>query len=209
MKNKKKVAIKGPKRNLFTLLIVVGGLLVTFFLVATISSYASLEKHMYEPYQGENMSYNLKDAKYIDGKDFNDFNLEFTCLEFNVSDTTNTAKFQIKTTKFEEQELDIQSITIRVCLTANYVDYCKYSSENTKHTLDDSSTNTQTYSVDTIKFPASVDAFPFDIKVKEPVAYVYLQYKVKTIVGTETKIKTNTYILKYNYDEFNVVKGGL
>ena len=183
-------------------LVIIVGLVVVFFVAATISSYASLTKHMYEPFATEEMSYKLDNAQYIDGEDFTDFKLEFECTEFNVN---NKAKFKITTSKFEEQEIDVQSITVRVCLTADYLDYCKYSSENTKHTLDESSSSkTQTYTVDTVEFPAKVDAFPFDIKVKEPVAYVYLQYKVKTIVGTETKIKTHTYILKYDYEDFNV-----
>lgn len=208
MKNKKRKAIKAPKRNLFTLLIVMGGLFVAFLLAATIYSYASLTKHMYEPFVGENMSYDLKNAKYIDGEDFKDFNLEFECTEFNLNEKNPTAKFKITTSKFEGQEIDVQSIVVRICLTADYIDYCKYSSENTKHQLEDSY-STQTYTVESKNFPTSVDAFPFDIKVKEPVAYVYLQYKVKTVVGTETKIKTSTYVLKYNYEDFGSPLGGL
>jgi hypothetical protein len=50
MKNKKKIAIKAPKRNLFTLLVVIAGLAVAFFATATIVSYASLDKNLYEPF---------------------------------------------------------------------------------------------------------------------------------------------------------------
>jgi hypothetical protein len=63
--------------------------------------------------------------------------------------------------------------------------------------------------MDSINLPTTVDAFPFDIKIKEPVAYVYLSYKVKTVVGNETKIKTNTYVLKYEYEDFGTPSGGI
>lgn len=207
MKNKKKMVIKGPKRNLFTLLIIVGGLLVAFFIAATITSYASLDKHMYEPFNTENATYNLKDAEYINGKEFNDFGLEFICSEFD----NGKAKFKIRTYKLENQELELESITIRVCLTADYIDYCKYSSENTKHELAESydtattSKNIYTYTVDLVEFPAKVDAFPFDIKVDAPTAYVYLQYKYKNGVNITTK----TYVLEYDYSDFNVQIGGI
>jgi hypothetical protein len=205
MKNKKKVAIKAPKRNLFTLLIVIAGLVVAFFVTATIVSYASLDKQMHEPFKTENQTYNLEDAIYMDGTEFKDFGLEFICSEFD----NGKAKFKISTYKFEEQEIDVEKITIKVCLTADYLDYCKYSTERT-HKLADSydsitsSSSSYTHTVDLVEFPAKVDAFPFDITVDAPKAYVYLQYKVTT-----NKIETKTYVLEFDYEDFNVQIGGI
>lgn len=206
MKNKKKVAIKAPKRNLFTLLVVIGGLVVAFFIAATIYSYASLTK--YEPFADEKYEkYNLENAKYIDGDDFEDFNLDFKCTKFNLDEKNPKAVFEITTSKFEGQEIEVENITINICLSVDYLE-CKYSGEKTSHQLEGSSSK-QTYTMDSINLPTTVDAFPFDIKIKEPVAYVYLSYKVKTVVGNETKIKTNTYVLKYEYEDFGTPSGGI
>jgi hypothetical protein len=200
MKNKKKVAIKAPKRNLLTLLIAIGGLAVAFFVAVVISSYASLETYDITPFQGEEVSYNLENAEYINGDEFTDFGFDFTCEKFDIN---NKAVFKIKTYKLEEQEIDVQNITINVCLTTDskYVNFCEYR-ENTKHKVDDSSNNTQTYNLETISFPTSIDAFPFDIKVKEPVVYVYLHYQVKVSTETGSRMKTSTYVLKYTYSDF-------
>ena len=207
MKNKKRT-IKGPKRNLTTLLAVIGGLFIAFFITATIVSYTSLTKHMYEPFQTENVTYDLSKAEFIDGEDFKDFGLDLVCTEFDVN---GKVKFSITTYKLEDQEINVESITIRICMTADYLDYIEYSSANSNHKLADSkstatsSSNIYTYSLNSREFPAKVDAFPFDIKVKEPVAYVYLQY----VVNTGTTKKTKTYVLQYDYEDFNVQIGGI
>ena len=205
MKKKKKIAIKAPKRNLFTLLVVIAGLAVAFFATATIVSYASLDKNLYEPFNTENEKYDLEDAKFIKGSEFEDFGLEFICTEFD----NGHAKFDITPYKFEEQDIDVEKVTIRVCLTANYLDYIEYSTERSHKiadSLDSATTNSNTYThtVDIIDFPAKVDAFPFDITVNTPKAYVFLEYKVTT-----NKIETKTYVLEYDYEEFNIQYGGI
>lgn len=214
MKKKKKVAFKAPKRNLLTLLIAVGGFALIIFSVISIASYASLTKRMHEPFNTENVTYDLSKAEYIDGNDFDDFGFEFICSEFDYG----KAKFKIKTYLLENQldeedkpTLEVESITVRICLTANYIDYCEYSQENKKHKLEDKyeEADTQSYTVTLIDFPAKVDAFPFDITVDEPTAYVYLEYKFKQQTSTGTTIKTKRYVLKYDYSEFNVQIGGI
>ena len=164
---------------------------------------------MFSPSKGV-FSYDLKDAKYMNGNEFEDFGLDFACTQFDINKKTI---FEVKTYKLEGQEIEVQSITINVCLTTDskYVNYCEYK-ENTKHKVDDSSSNTQKYTLDTISFPTSIDAFPFDIKVKEPVAYVYLQYKVKvTNENGGYSYTPKTYVLKYEYNDFMTSKtiGGI
>lgn len=205
MKKKKKTTIKAPKRNLFTLLVVIAGFAVVFFTTAVIVSYASLDKNLYEPFQTEHETYDLENAKFIKGSEFEDFGLEFVCTEFD----NGHAKFNITPYKFEEQDIDVEKVTIRVCLTANYLDYIEYSTERSHKiadSLDSATTNSNTYThtVDIIDFPAKVDAFPFDITVNTPKAYVFLEYKVTT-----NKIETKTYVLEYDYKDFNVQLGGI
>jgi hypothetical protein len=222
MKKTKKVNLKAPKRNLFTLLIVLGGALALFFITLIITSYVKPytdDSRKVEPFvTNVSSGYDLEDTIYMDGADFDEFGLNFQCTSYD--DNAHKATFVVKTYENENFKNMIasgefkitSSITVRVCLTANLSGKALYSTERTTNklapTLDDA-TSSNYKSEHTISniidLPFEIDCFPFDIKVKEPTAYVYVKYSFTR----NGQSYTNSYILKYSYEEFNIVSGGI
>ena len=222
MKKTKKVNLKAPKRSLSTLLIILGSALVVFFVAWIITSYVKVyndESLKVEPFVTNISSeYITEDTKYMDGKDFDEFGLDFQCTSYD--DNSQKVTFVIKTyendnykAKVENNEIKLTSnITVRVCFTAKLSGKANYSTERTTHKLAPSlaEANSSNYKTEhtisnVVNLPFKVDAFPFDIKVKEPTAYVFVKYSYTK----NGQSYTDTYVLEYTYDEFNLLSGGI
>ena len=197
-------------------------MIIVLFLVGIITSYAKVyrdEQRNVDPFVTNISSgYDLTETVYMDGEDFNEFGLDFQCTSYD--DDAHKATFVVKTYEndhFKQQistgEIKLtSSITVRVCLTADLSGKALYSSERTTNklapTLEDA-TSSNYKSEHTISniidLPFEIDCFPFDIKVKEPTAYVYVKYSFTR----NGQSYTNSYILKYSYEEFNILSGGI
>jgi len=146
----------------------------------------------------------------MDGKDFNVFDLSVECLDFGQT-TTYNAKFRTKikwndnTSKkasvlrpFDDTN---KNVKIAYCLGADWVGFCKYSSSVLSLEVKSDREEKQfsdSYVEGTNFFPKTAKTFPGNIKVKTPNLYVFLHFQYEN-----DGLKTETYILRYTFNEYH------
>lgn len=158
------------------------------------------------------------------GKDFDLFDLEINCSEYNNNKIEGSDKasfsFTLKWTNKSTEELgdnklipfDNESkrdIRLTTCFAADWVGFCKYQVSNTI------SSSTITKSADELDenytgalfsstisgleyFPAKANTWPVPVSVKAPDLFLYIEFKYQ-----HNGPKTRIYILQYTFDEYN------
>lgn len=197
--------------------IAVLALLIWFFTVTAMSVDAYInttaDKKAFSDSTGQALT-NINNAEIIDNEDFNDFNIKFTCTNYNADG--NSASFRLYYYVKENGITLASTISTKLLLTADYIDYNSYSSTYTVSKLagtlteaEGSSTYYKTYTISSLaSFPtnATTTVWPYTLtQITAPIAYLYLNYSYKD--GTKTVTKTQ--LIRYDYSEFNVLQGGL
>ncbi len=208
-------------RNLFTLLVFVGGfILIMLIAFSTVSYVTTYNKSIIEPFIDKDFDeeftvddYNIDSIVRIHHSELEDFGVILKCSEY--SEDSKTAKFRLKTYKKEGTKAPNGNITANVMMTAKWINFVSYSSKTTTLKMYEDETaalesNKSSYYKDfTIKnladFPAKANTFPIKVSVEEPTIYLYLSYKY--IQSGETK--TLTYVLEYAYKDLIPESGGI
>ena len=156
---------------------------------------------------------NANVVKRMNGKDFDALDFKINCngsgkwnVEANSVEFTMTFKWNENTSaraKVLKPYRNESNVKYGLCLAADWVGFCQYSSSISAISLKstDESDRTVKMSVKGISyFPISAKTIPFPVKVNTPDLFVFIQFQYETdgVVGA----KTETYILKYTYKEY-------
>lgn len=197
--------------------IIVLGILIWFISVTSMSISAFInttaDKTSFSDSTGQGLT-NIENAKRMNNEDFNDFNIRFTCTNYN--EDGKSATFRLYYYSDENSVTLASSISTKLLLTADYIDFTSWSSTYTVSSLatslesaEGSSTYYKTYTTSSlVDFPTKITTptWPYNIGyVSRPIAYLYLNYTCKE----NSKNVTKTYILRYDYNEFNIIQGGV
>ena len=150
-------------------------------------------------------------VKRMNGKDFDALDFTINCNNnYNIEGNSVVFKTSVKwnentssRTKILKPYSGEKTVKIGLCLAADWVGFCRYSTSISA--LEIKSTDTEakntSISVQGISyFPKTTHTFPVPVSIKTPDLFVFIQFQYETngVVGA----KTETYILKYKYNEY-------
>ncbi len=151
----------------------------------------------------------LDDAKRIDNKDFNLFDITFYATEYNdrenekqqvVFSMSLKRNENTPTTLVESASGQTSLVQTGICLVANWIEFESYQSSLSSFTnsyLENNTSRTVTINCKT-QFPAKAETWPIKVTVDSPDCYVYVYFRTQE----SGKYIDNSYILKYSYEEY-------
>ncbi|MBQ9124998.1 MAG: hypothetical protein IJY14_04815 [Acholeplasmatales bacterium] len=192
-------------RNLFTLSLILGVLLILILGGIIIDSYygtykdndvTAFESNSEEIPDG----ITLENVKRMNAKDFDKLNIKFSISEV-VSKRDITFKLGIQ--KNENDTYEYSKATAAVCISADWVGYTDYSNKATFTIRNYGNTLTYSYNLklyDIPSFPQKANTWPVKVEVEKTDLQfsLFISYSYKNEYLTNV---TESYILEYSYSD--------